>query len=193
MSKECCAIGAGFGITVTIAPCTAASIAALISSTLFNVARSPRSLALACYSPLQSPALLNDLRDRPCTRIAGRLQIMLAEFGYREFARCFLIQMPRPLFAGEVLLVDFLLQCHERLDQRLGPGRASGNVYVNGYIAIYALEHVVSLLERSAGDCTGAHCNYVPRFGHLVIEPHYLRSHLLRDRTRDDHQVSLPR
>ena len=91
------------------------------------------------------------------------------------------------------LLVDFLLQHHEGVDQRLGPRRAAGDVDVHRDVTVDALEHVVALLERAAGDGAGAHGDDVFRLGHLVVEADDLRRHFLGDGAGDDHQVRLAR
>src|SRR5579863_9386384 len=123
MSSECCADGLGLGTIVTPAPATAASIAALSSSTLFKPSlpqglKPPVNFA-ALVARLKScpfkshllPALSPDHHQRiPNARVRRRLKIVLAKFGNRKFALCFRIQVARAVFAGQRLIIDFLLQ-----------------------------------------------------------------------------------
>ena len=101
--------------------------------------------------------------------------------------------MPRPVGARQSLRINLPLQSHERVQQRLRTRRASGDMHVNRNIAVNSLQHVIPLLEWAARDRARAHRDHVLGLRHLVIEPHHLRSHLLRHRTRDDHQVCLTR
>ena len=92
-----------------------------------------------------------------------------------------------------MLAVDLLLQRDESVHQRLRTRRAAGNMHVHGNIAINSLQHVVTLLEWPAGDGARAHRDHIPGLGHLVVEAHHLRRHLLGHRAGDDHQVGLAR
>ena len=103
------------------------------------------------------------------------------------------IQVPRPILPGQRLPIDPFLQRHKRVQQSFRPRRAAGNMHVHRNIAIDPLQHVVSLLERAAGDGACPHRNHILGLRHLVIKPHHLRSHLLGHRSGNDHQVSLSR
>ena len=87
----------------------------------------------------------------------------------------------------------FFCSIMKRVDQGLGARRAAGNVDVDGDVAVDALEDVVALLERAAGDGAGAHGDDVLGLGHLVVEADDLRGHLLGDGAGDDHEVGLAR
>ena len=129
----------------------------------------------------------------PHVRIAWRFEIMRAVAGNRELARRIGIQMPRTLLAGEALFLDFFLQGHEGVEQRLRAWGATGNVNINGDVAIDAFKHIIALLEGTAGDCAGAHRDNVFRFRHLVVEPDDLRRHFLGDGAGDNHEIGLAR
>jgi hypothetical protein len=80
-------------------------------------------------------------------------------------------------------LASVALRCRGR--------RAAGNIDVDRDEAVNSLEYVVALLERAAGDGTGAHGDDVFWLRHLVIEADDLGCHLFGDRAGDDHEVCL--
>src|SRR5581483_1721463 len=90
-------------------------------------------------------------------------------------------------------IVDLALQFHERVQQRFRPRRTTGNVNVHWNVPVDSLEHVVTLLEWSAGNRARAHRDHVLRVRHLVVEPDDLRRHFLRHRAGDNHQIRLAR
>ena len=61
---------------------------------------------------------------------------MRAEPRHNKFAGRFRIQMPRSAFACQRLFVDHFLQGNERIDEGLGTRRASGNMNINGNVAV---------------------------------------------------------
>src|SRR5262249_3397125 len=67
------------------------------------------------------------------------------------------------------------------------------NVNVDWNITVDAFKHIVALLEWSTRDRTRSHGNHVLRVSHLVVKPHNLRRHFLRDRPGNDHQIRLAR
>src|SRR5882757_2440543 len=101
--------------------------------------------------------------------------------------------MSRPAGTCQSLLVNLLLQGHERVNQRFGARRTSGDVHVDRNIAVNTLQYVITLLERTARDRARAHSDDVFRLGHLVVETHNLWSHLLCHRAGDNDQVRLTR
>src|SRR5436190_13736689 len=118
---------------------------------------------------------------------------MLAELRHWEFAWRVWNKMAWAVWAGQLLLVDLALQRHEGMDERFGSRWTAGDVHVHRDVAVNALEHVVALLERPAGDGTRAHGDDVFRLRHLVVEAHHLRGHFLGHRASHDHEVSLAR
>src|SRR5687768_6998447 len=95
-----------------------------------------------------------DRRRLPDVGIAGWFEIAFTEFGNGVFAAIVGSQMARRIGAGEALSTDLFLQRHQAVEQCLGARRAAGNVDVDRDVAIDALEHVVTLLERAAGNRT---------------------------------------
>src|ERR1019366_7989171 len=125
----------------------------------------------------EEPGKRARMRSRICSGVsmaAGRLGSLLAGEDGRLPERGVLGRL-------EVVLAE------------LGQRGAARNVDVDRDIAVDALEHIVALLEGSAGDGAGAHRYAVFRLRHLVPEAHDLRGHLLRDRARDDEKVRLAR
>ena len=92
---------------------------------------------------------------------------------------------------GEFFAVDYLLQFHQPVEQRLGAGRTAWHVNIDRDEAVNPLEHVVALLERPAGNGAGTHGEAVFWLGHLVPDTDHLRGHFFGDGAADDHQVSL--
>src|SRR2546423_9013868 len=97
------------------------------------------------------------------------------------------------VLTGEFLAVDLALQFHKRVEQRFWPRRAAGNVNIDRNVTIDPFQHVVTLLERPAGNRASAHRDHVLRVRHLVVEPHNLRRHFFGHRAGHDHQVRLAR
>ena len=118
---------------------------------------------------------------------------MGAEFRHRILATIVGAQVARGVGPGEGLAADFLLQGNQAVEQRLGPRRTARDVDVDRDEAVDALEHVITLLERTAGNRARAHRDAILRFGHLVPEPDDLRRHFLCHRAGHDQQIRLPR
>src|SRR5437867_13023905 len=93
----------------------------------------------------------------PNIRILRRHQIMFAELRHGEFAGGIRIQVPWASVSTQLLLINLLLQRHERVNQRLRSRRTARDMHVHGNVAVDAFKHVVSLLERTTGDGTRAH------------------------------------
>src|SRR3984893_11986950 len=125
--------------------------------------------------------------------IRRRLEIMPPEGRDRILTRRALLKKLRLVLSGELLLVDLPLQFHERVQQRFGPRRTTGNVNIDRDITIDSFKHIVSLLEWSAGNRAGAHRDDVFWIGHLVVETDNLRRHFLCHRAGYNHQVGLTR
>ncbi len=127
----------------------------------------------------------------PDRRVGSWFQVVLAILWHGELTRRLRNQVPRALFASKRLLIDFALQRHERVQQCLRTWRATGYMHIHGDVTVDPLEHVVTLLEWSAGDRAGAHRNNLFRFGHLIVKPDDLRGHLLGHRPSHNHEVCL--
>ena len=46
------------------------------------------------------------------------------------------IEKPRPALSRQVLFANLLLQCHQRLQQRLRPGRAPRNMHIDRNVPV---------------------------------------------------------
>jgi len=110
----------------------------------------------------------------------------------RKFAWRICVEVPRPLFTRQALLLNLLLQRHEGMKQCLGTRWTTWNVHIDWNIAVNPFEHIVSLLEWAARNRAGAHGNDVFGLGHLIVKPDDLRSHFLGYGAGDDHEISLP-
>src|SRR5437868_278397 len=93
---------------------------------------------------------------------------------------------------GDLAIVDLLVEGEDGVDQRLGPGRASWRVHVDGHDLVDALDDGV-VVEHAAA--TGAHAHGDDPLGlhHLVVDLTEHRRHLLADAAGDDHEVGLAR
>src|SRR3954470_1096204 len=118
---------------------------------------------------------------------------MLTKRGHRELAWNGLLEEVGFALAGQLLFVDFALQFHESMEQRLRPRWTARDVNVDRNITIDSFQDVVALFEGTTGDRAGTHGNDVLRVGHLVVEPDNLRRHFLCDGAGHDHKVSLAR
>ena len=87
--------------------------------------------------------------------------------------------------------LDFFLKQHASLNQSLGPWRASWNIDVHRNDTVNSRKHVVRVKVQSARNCTGAHCDNVFWFRHLVIDKSETRRHLSCDCSLDNNQVTL--
>src|SRR5687768_8095308 len=72
---------------------------------------------------------------------------------------------------SHVLVLDHLLEHDDAVDQRLGPGWATGDVHVDGHDLVDALGHGVAVPVRAAAVRAAAHRDDVLRVGHLLVEP----------------------
>ena len=88
---------------------------------------------------------------------------------------------------------DLLLELEDALEQRLGAGRAAGDVDVDRDDLVDALRHGVRVPVRAAAVAARAEGDDVLRLGHLLVQALHGRGHLVRDRAGDDHQVGLAR
>src|SRR3954470_2883885 len=83
-------------------------------------------------------------------------------------------RLPAPplleLVVPDALVLDALLQQHDALDEGLGPGRAAGDVDVDGHDLVDALGHRVRVPVGAAAVGARAHRDHVLRVGHLVVE-----------------------
>ena len=112
---------------------------------------------------------------------------------HRKLARLGAIQMRGFAVTGQPLPIDLALQFHEGMQQRLRPGRASGNINIDRDITVDPFQNVVALFERPAGNRARTHRDHVFRIGHLVVKPDDLRRHFLGHRAGHDHQIRLTR
>src|SRR4030095_15022528 len=97
----------------------------------------------------------------PDVRIAGRLEIVRAEVRHWELTGCFRIKVPRAGRHEPRLLVNLALERHEGMDERLRPWSTARDMHVHRQVTVDALEHIVTLLERPAGNRAGAHRDHV--------------------------------
>ena len=89
-------------------------------------------------------------------------------------------------------MFDGLLQHHQALHQRFGPGRATGDVHVHGNKLVHALYHAVDIVH-AAGVGTGAHGDNPARLQQLVVKVLHHRRHLAKHGAGNDHEVGLAR
>src|SRR4051794_91685 len=88
--------------------------------------------------------------------------------------------------------LDLVLQLDDPVHQRLGPGRAAGDVDVHGYELVGALHDGV-VVEHAGARGAGAHRDHPLRLEHLVVDAADDRRHLDRDAARQDDHVGLAR
>ena len=145
-------------------PDTAASMRALICSSVSIVCYSRRGPTLR--GGCQTPGLLGG--SRSCSPNSGTGNSL----GRCRRSRCRARVGPGQLPARRSCCCSVMNAC----SSASGRGGQPGMCTSTGMIAVDALEHVVALLERPAGDGAGAHGDDVFRLGHLVVEPHDLRA-----------------
>src|SRR5919198_791331 len=92
----------------------------------------------------------------------------------------------------DVFLADLLLQLDDAVQQRLGTGRASGDVDVHGNDLVDALGHRVGVPVRSAAVGARAERDDVFGVGDLVVYPLEGRGHLVGHRPGHHQEVGLP-
>src|SRR5438132_1641590 len=172
------------------APGTAASIRDLICSKDSTESSEVRESLEIESSDFPSSLDFRRMKD---IWIGRRLQVVSAKGRHGELAGLVRIEMRGLVVARKLLSVDFSLQFHKSMEQRLRPGRTTGNVYIDWNITVYAFQNVITLFERPAGNGASAHGNDVFRIGHLVVEPHNLWRHFLGHRAGHDHQIGLAR
>ena len=85
---------------------------------------------------------------------------------------------------------DLLLQQEKAVLNGLGPGRASGDVDVDGEDLVHSLEDAVDVVHAAAVGA-GTHGDDPLGFGHLFVEAQDHGSDLLEDRPRDNEEVGL--
>src|SRR5688572_11196159 len=179
-SSECCAAGPGFVTTETDAPGNGAS-------------RRSRTCSTDSMLDATSLFLPNDRRWLPDSRVLRWVEVAFAEVGNGVFAAIICPQVARGFRPGEMLAANFLLQCDESIQQRLGAGRTAGDVDIHRYEPVDPLEHIVALFEGSAGNRTRAHRDAILGLGHLIPQSHDLRCHLFGDGAGNDKQIRLAR
>src|SRR3954462_8685787 len=69
-----------------------------------------------------------------------------------------------------VFVLDALLEQHDALEQRLGTGRAAGDVHVDGHDLVAALRDRVAVPVGPAAVGAAAHGDDVLRVGDLLVE-----------------------
>src|SRR6266568_7406523 len=89
------------------------------------------------------------------------------------------------------LTLNLVLKFEQRVEQRLGPRRASRHVNVHRDDVVRALQHRVAPIH-AAGRGTRAHRDDPFRLGHLVVDALHGHGHLVSHRARDDHAIGLP-
>src|SRR6266404_1522738 len=93
---------------------------------------------------------------------------------------------------GERYSVDFVLQAEQRVKQILRTRWAADHVNINRDDSVHTLQHGICI-ERSADRRACTHRNHPLRLRHLVVDALHYGRHLQRYRTRDNHEVCLPR
>src|SRR6266516_1806424 len=93
----------------------------------------------------------------------------------------------------EGLGADALLQLDDAVQERLGPGRAAGDVDVHRDDLVDAFGDRVGVPVRPAAVGTGAERDHVLRLRHLVVEPLQGGGHLVGEGARHHQQVGLAR
>ena len=99
----------------------------------------------------------------------------------------------RHVVVADALVLDALLQDHDRLEQRFGPRRATGHVHVDRDDLVDALGHRVRVPVRTTAVRARTHRDHVLRVGHLLVEPTDRRRHLVGDGAGDHDEVGLAR
>src|SRR5205823_13377675 len=99
---------------------------------------------------------------------------------------------PADLVGSRDARLHALVQADDSLHQTLRPGRAAGDVDVDGDDLVDALKDGV-VVEHAAGASAGAHRDHPLRLEHLVVDLLDRRGHLLGDAAGDDQQVGLAR
>ena len=87
---------------------------------------------------------------------------------------------------------DSTLELHQSIQDRFRPGRASGNININGNNAINPLHRSIIIVKTSAGRA-GAKRHYPFRLTHLFVYPLKNRGQLLVHSANHHEEISLPR
>ena len=97
-------------------------------------------------------------------------------------------------FLRQSLPHDLVLDSHQTFQQRFGARGAAGNIDVDRYNQIDALHDVIPPLEiRAATHRACTHGNHELGVGHHVVQSADAAGHFVGHRSRDNHQVRLPR
>ena len=94
-------------------------------------------------------------------------------------------------FPGRPLGHHLFLELHQALQDRLGPGRAAGNIDVHRHDLVHPLDHAVAVVHAAAVGA-GPHGDHPLGLRHLLVEPEHHRGDFFEDRAGDDQQVGLP-
>lgn len=86
---------------------------------------------------------------------------------------------------------DLALELHDAVQQRLGAGRAARHIQVDRDNAVAATHHTVRVVVVAATVRARAHRDHPAGLGHLVVHLAQRGRHLVCERTRDNHNVTL--
>src|SRR5450755_634629 len=92
----------------------------------------------------------------------------------------------------ETLFFNFLAQFEDAFDQRLGTGRAAGDIDIDRNNGIDALHGIITIVELPTRIGALAHAYHPLRLWHLFPQQAQARSHFDGDRSGDHHQIGLP-
>src|SRR5256885_8986575 len=90
-------------------------------------------------------------------------------------------------------LDDLFAKAEQPFDERLRPGRAARDIYVDGYDGVDALQRGVAVPKLAARGRAVAHGDDPLRLGHLLVETAQARRHFVGDRPRPRHHAGPPR
>ncbi len=93
---------------------------------------------------------------------------------------------------GQLAGTDLLVQGKDRMQQRLGPRRATGCIHVDRNNLVDALHDGV-VVEHAAAGRAHTHRQHPLGLHHLVVDLAQHGCHLLADAARNDHQIGLAR
>src|SRR5688572_12699901 len=94
--------------------------------------------------------------------------------------------------AGGVLVLNLGLQLHQAVEDHFGPGRAAGDVNIDGEDGVDAHDGGVVVVEAS-GAGADAEGDDPLGLSHLVVDALKDRGHLVADRADDEEDVGLAR
>ena len=102
--------------------------------------------------------------------------------------------IPHPLYSSpQLVFLNLLTQLEDALNKGFGARRTARNVYIDWHDGVTALNRIVAVVEFPAGVGALPHTDHPFGIRHLFVEQVQPGSHLLRERSGDNHQVRLTR